>query len=92
MIFNHDSMFILALIYVDDVILAGTHIDKINEIKRYLDKEFTIKDLGPLKSFLGVEVARSSRGMVLSQRKYTLDLLREVGMEGCRPCEFPMEL
>ena len=42
-----------------------------------------MKDLGPLKYFLGIEVFRSSEGIFLSQIKYVLDLLQETGMLGC---------
>lgn len=52
---------------------------------------FSIKDLGPLKYFLGIEVAWSAKGIVLSQRKYMIDILKDCGMEGCRPSSFPME-
>ena len=34
---------------------------------------------------------RSGRGIFVSQRKYTLDLLRETGMSGCKPVEMPMD-
>lgn len=36
-------------------------------------------------------MARTSRGLVLSQRKYTLDILKDSGMEGCRPSSFPID-
>lgn len=90
-IFKREYTYVAALIYVDDVILAGNDEMKIREIKRYLDDEFSIKDLGPLKYILGIEVARNVDGMVLSQRKYTLDILKDSGMEGYRPSSFPME-
>ena len=48
------------LIYVDDVILAGNNMEYIERTKSYLRKEFSIKDLGPLKYFLGIAVARNS--------------------------------
>lgn len=79
------------MIYVDDVILAGNDKEFMQHVKRYLDKEFSIKDLGPLKFFLGIEVARSQQGIVLNQRKYTLDILKETGMQGCRLSKLPMK-
>ncbi|KAJ0534952.1 putative RNA-directed DNA polymerase [Helianthus annuus] len=90
-IFREKDIFVAALIYVDDVIIVGNALNKIQETKLFLDKKFSIKDLGPLKFFLGIEVARTNEGMVLSQRKYTLDILEETGMMGCRPSPFPME-
>ncbi|KAL0557194.1 hypothetical protein IC582_005712 [Cucumis melo] len=53
--------------------------------------EFEIKDLENLKYFLGMKVARSKEGISVSQRKYTLDLLTETGMLGCRPADTPIE-
>ncbi|RVW76743.1 Retrovirus-related Pol polyprotein from transposon TNT 1-94 [Vitis vinifera] len=50
-----------------------------------------IKDLGNLKYFLGMEIARSKKGIAVSQRKYVLDLLNETGMLGCKPAETPMD-
>ena len=47
--------------------------------------------MGPLKYFLGIEVARSLEGLFLYQRKYALDVLIETGMLGAKPCSCPME-
>ncbi|RVW55393.1 Retrovirus-related Pol polyprotein from transposon RE1 [Vitis vinifera] len=55
------------------------------------NKEFEIKDLGNLKYFLGMEIARSKKGIAVSQHKYVLDLLNETGMLGCKPTETPMD-
>jgi hypothetical protein len=55
-------------------------------LKENLGRTFEVKDLGPLRYFLGIEIARSPKGIVLSQRKYILDLLAKTGMLGCWPC------
>jgi hypothetical protein len=51
-----------------------------------------MKDLGQLKYFLGIEVARSKQGISLSQHKYVLDLLSETGMLACKPVETPIQM
>ncbi|MCI03672.1 hypothetical protein A2U01_0024712 [Trifolium medium] len=50
-----------------------------------------MKDLGLLKYFLGVEVAKSPAGIFLCQRKYALDIISEVGLLGSKPMETPLE-
>lgn len=64
------------LIYVDNMILTGSDPLEIALVKRTLDDLFQTKDLGQLKYFLGLEVAISSKGISLCQRKYTLELLQ----------------
>ncbi|GJV15415.1 putative RNA-directed DNA polymerase [Tanacetum coccineum] len=88
---NWGNDFMAALIYVDDVIMVGNNTIKIQNIKDKLDKLFNIKDLGNLKYFFGIEVSRTSEGLVLSHRKYTLDILKYCGLQGCKPSLFPIE-
>ncbi|GJY96350.1 retrovirus-related pol polyprotein from transposon TNT 1-94 [Tanacetum coccineum] len=52
------------------------HQSTIFTIKQQLHKQFSIKDLGPLHYYLGIEVLRNAHGLVLSQRKYALELLK----------------
>ncbi|KAF5477700.1 hypothetical protein F2P56_004317 [Juglans regia] len=86
-----ENSFIALLIYVDDVIVASTNLELISVVKDFLHKSFTIKDLGELKYFLGIEVARSAKGIALCQRKYALDILQDSGFSGCKLTAFPME-
>jgi transposase InsO family protein len=81
----------ILVVYVDDMIITGDDCLEISRLKQNLSKEFEVKDLGQLKYFLGIEIARSPRGIVLSQRKYVLDLLSDTGMLGCRPASTPIE-
>jgi len=85
-----NSHIIALLIYVDDVILVGDDIAKINSITNLLDHAFKIKNMGNLTYFLGFEVARSSKGIQLCQQKYITDILNEAGMLGSAPISTPM--
>ena len=88
---NQEGKRVILIVYVDDIILTSDHSEEIDRLKKFLAQEFEIKDLGQLKYFLGMEVARSKGGISISQRKYTLDLLKETGMLGCKPAETPLD-
>ena len=62
-----------------------------NKFKDYLSECFHMKDLGKLKYFLGIEVGRGDEGFMLTQRKYALDLIADVGLLGSKPTATPME-
>ncbi|KAK8919208.1 hypothetical protein KSP39_PZI021074 [Platanthera zijinensis] len=81
----------ILIVYVDDIIITGDYLEEIIHLKEQLSREFEVKDLGKLRYFLGIEVARSQQGIFISQRKYTLDLLEETGMLGCAPVDTPIE-
>eukprot|EP00257_Ricinus_communis_P018410 XP_015577124.1 uncharacterized protein LOC107261550 [Ricinus communis] len=52
----------MVLIYVDDMVITGNDADAIHNLKKLLHQQFQIKDLGILKYFLRLEVARSKTG------------------------------
>lgn len=68
--------------YTDDIILTGDD-EEIESLKKFLL-------LGSLKYFLDMEVAIRRTWIIISQRKYTLDLYKEVGMLQCKPGEYPI--
>lgn len=78
------------LIYVDDLLIGGNDPETIKRFKGYLGECFHMKDLGPAKYFLGIEVARSPEGIYLSQRKYVLDIINECGLLAGKPVATPM--
>lgn len=69
--------------YVDDIVLTCNSVVEMNNLKELLAREFEIKDLENLKYFLGMKVARTRKGISISQRKYMLDLLKKTGMTWC---------
>lgn len=79
------------LVYVDDMLIAGSNAEEIKQVKVFLSSKFHIKDMGALRYFLGIEVDRSSQGIFLSQRKYVHDLIKEYGMQKCRKLHLPLD-
>ena len=84
---NSGGKIAILIVYVDDIILTGDDLEEIINLKKMLATEFEIKDLETLRYFLGMEVARSKEGIVISQRKYILDLFSETGLLGCKPAD-----
>ena len=79
------------LIYVDDLLVCGNDMKILVKFKEYLGRCFHMKDLGKLKYFLGIKVGRGAEGFMITQRKYTLDLIAEAGLLGVKPCGTPMD-
>ena len=90
-VYSKNGVSIRLLAYVDDLIISGSTLAEIQSLKDYLSLCFHMKDLGHLKYFLGIEVARSPSGFYLCQRKYATDIVTEVGLLGCKPAGSPMD-
>ncbi|RVW88631.1 Retrovirus-related Pol polyprotein from transposon RE1 [Vitis vinifera] len=91
--YHHNSLgqCIYLVVYVDDIVITGSDQDGIQKLEQHLFTHFQTKGLGKLKYFLGIEIAQSSSGVVISQRKYALDILEETGMLDCKPVDTPMD-
>jgi hypothetical protein len=73
------------LLYVDDIILTANTPDLLRSIISSLSTKFSMKDLGDLHHFLGINVHRNSSGIFLSQQQYTLEILDRANMLHCNP-------
>ncbi|KAL4376288.1 hypothetical protein GQ457_02G028470 [Hibiscus cannabinus] len=76
---GNGSNLIVLIVYVDDIVLAGSNLIQLKEVQNFLQQHFKLKELGPLKYFLGFEIARNESGISLSQRHYALQLLEDTG-------------
>ena len=53
------------LVYIDDIPIASNDPQSVADLKVLLNNQFKLKDLASLKYFLGLEVARSEKGISL---------------------------
>lgn len=86
-----DSLFLCVIVDVDDIVIVSNSDYEADTLKAQLQASFKLRDLGPVKYFLGLEIARSSAGIHVCQRKYAPDLLDETGLLGCKPFTAPMD-
>ncbi|RVW94165.1 Retrovirus-related Pol polyprotein from transposon RE1 [Vitis vinifera] len=77
-------------VYVDDIIITGNNVEAAQTFIQQLSQRFSLKDLGPLTYFLGVEVTSHTNGLFLSQRKYIADLLNRTHMTEAKPAPTPL--
>lgn len=75
---NSDSDLIILLLYVDDILIVGRNISRIDMLKEQLSKSFTVKNLGLAKKILGIRLVRNraSKKLYMSQEQY-LEKVRE---------------
>jgi hypothetical protein len=88
--YHKGSITIFLLVYVDDIIIASSSSSVVEALLRDLKSDFSLKDLGHLSYFLGIEVKQAADGICLSQIKYTTDLLQRVGLLSCKPAITPL--
>ena len=73
---------IYLIVYVDDIVITGSDKDGIQNLNSISSATF---------KQLGIEIAQSNSGVVMSQRKYVFDLIEETSMLHCKPVDTPMD-
>ena len=93
MFLHHSSNGItVLLVYADDIIISGIDFDMINHLQTSLRESFHMKDLGALTYFLGLEVHRSKKGLILNQHKYAMDLIEMTGLQHSTLVDTPFQV
>lgn len=82
---DSDLITILA-IYVDDIVVTGNNQPLISHLKSHLLRVFSIKDLGRLSYFVGLELAYSTRGIIVTQQKFSKELIMDADISILTPC------
>ena len=87
---SHHVLYLL--VYVDDIIVTGSNDAFVSQFVDCLAQRFSLKDLGPLPYFLGVEVVPHRLGIMLSQRRYIEDLLKRTNMDNAKHVLTPLPI
>ena len=79
--------------YVDDLLIIGNNMSVVNEFKRQISAQFTMKDLGEVKYILGWHIHRdrANRTIFINQEKYMEKILERYGQTETRGCHIPMQ-
>lgn len=78
-------------VYADDILISGNDSAEITTLKSFLNCEFKVKDLGNLHYFLSMEILRERLGIIVCQRKFTLDLLNEFDISNSSCVASPLD-
>ena len=90
-VYKRGSDIAYPLLYVNDIILTASSTELLDRIITALQREFSMKDLGDLHYFLGMQVQRRGDGLFLSQQQYMVDILDRAHMTDCKPCSTPVD-
>ncbi|XP_026378433.1 uncharacterized protein LOC113272854 [Papaver somniferum] len=89
-VLHSQSGILVLLLYVDDILLTGSSVMMIDALITSLKQEFAMNELGNLGYFLGIEAVRNNDSLVLTQKKYTSELLYKTNMLDCKSCDTPV--
>lgn len=89
--YNQNGVLLYMLVYVDDIVITGNSPSHISRFIDSLSHRFSLKDLGHLSYFLGIEVKRTKDGLHLTQHRYIADLLHKTNMTNAKTVATPTE-
>lgn len=81
------------ILFVDDLLICDKNIERLNEIKNNLSEKFCMKDLGEVKTYLGINIDydRENSKMTLDQKDYIESLARKYNIIESKLYSTPME-
>ncbi|KAL6318146.1 hypothetical protein AAG906_035651 [Vitis piasezkii] len=87
---RNDEVFLVAQIYVDDIVFDSTSNECALDFSKEMKSEFEMSMVGELTYFLGFQVKQLKNGIFLSQSKYAKELVKKFGLESTKHFRTPM--
>ncbi|GKD72553.1 retrovirus-related pol polyprotein from transposon TNT 1-94 [Tanacetum coccineum] len=81
---------LLVQIYVDDIIFASTDPKACDIFSNEMSFKFQMSRMGQMSFFLGLQVSQNPKGVFINQSKFSLEILKKLGMDSCDPVDTPM--
>lgn len=78
-------------LYVDDLLIFGSNLNAITDVKSLLCHNFDMKDLGEADVILGIKITRTDNGISLNQSHYVEKILRKYNYFDCKPASTPCD-
>jgi hypothetical protein len=88
---SHGDDILLVGVYVDDLVITGSSLAAVEELKEEMKMSFLMSDLRLLSFYLGIEVRQDAGGITLRQAHYVKKTLQMAGMTDCKAAATPME-
>ena len=87
------SIVVFLILYVEDILLIGNDVQTLLNVKQWLGKCFSMKDLGEAEAILGIRIYRdrSKRLLGLSQEKYIDKVLKRINMMDSKKGFIPLQ-
>ena len=76
---------------MDDILIFGTNIDVINEVKSFLSKSFYMKDLGETDVILNIKLIKDESEITLLQSHYVEKVLSRFAYMDSKPSPTPYD-
>jgi len=83
---------VILCLYVDDILIFGTSLNVIKEVKEFLSQNFEMKDLGEADVILNIKLVKEiNGGVILTQSHYVEKVLSRFGYSDYKPVSTPYD-
>lgn len=83
---------IIIAVYVDDFLIFYLHECELMEMMKFMDQSFRIKDLGPARKCIGININQLKDAIEIDQCQYVEEILKRFNMDKCKPVKTPSDL